>query len=143
MTECKVSLDPDGTNDFGLLLVVQSTDGVRYAHQVAGYACEQRVVQGFVIPLGPPSAADSLVDFFATTFHGNPPLGGWHEWTAGERDECARLVAQVKVLDERREQHATWASLAVDSSRGIDVTEGWVPVESPYGPAVLLFRNSD
>lgn len=141
MTDATIFLDPDGTRDFGLLLVVETSQGVRYEHEVAGHACEERVVQGFVIPLGPTSAADPLIDFFARTFRGNPPPGGWPAWAQDQRDFCADLVSKVQVWDEREADK--WVPLAVDSSRGSEVTEGWIPVLTSYGPGVLLFRNSD
>jgi len=141
MTEAVIRLNPDGIRDFGLLLLVETSHGVRYEHQVAGYACDQRVARGFLIPLGPPAFADPLVEFFARSFRGNPPLSGWLAWAQDQRDTCADLVSKVQVLDQRAAEK--WVRLAVDYSRGGAVTEGWIPVLTPYGPGVLLFRNSD
>lgn len=141
MTDAVILLNPDGIRDFGLLLLVETSHGIRYEHQVAGYACEQRVARGFLIPLGPPASADPLVEFFERSFRGNPPLSGWSAWAQDQRDACAHLVSKVQVWDERVADK--WVPLAVDYSRGDEVTEGWIPVLTPYGPGVLLFRNSD
>jgi hypothetical protein len=141
VTELTIRLNPDGTRDFGLLLLVETSQGVRYEHQVAGYLCEQRVAEGFLIPLGPTLSADPLADFFARSFRGNPPLGGWPAWAEDQRDTCANLISKVEVWDERRAD--PWVPLAIDSSRGGEITEGWIPVLTPYGSGILLFRNSD
>jgi hypothetical protein len=141
MTATTIRLDPDGIRDFGLLLIVETSQGVRYEHQVAGYLCEQRVVQGFIIPLGPPASADPLADFFARAFRGYPPAVGWPAWPEKERETCANLVSSIQVWDQRIAEK--WVPLAVDTTRGGEVTEGWIPVLTAYGPGVLLFRNSD
>jgi len=47
-----ILLDPDGTQDFGLFLIVKAETGIRYVHQCAGYATEERSEEGFLIPLG-------------------------------------------------------------------------------------------
>lgn len=120
---------------------METSQGVRYEHQVAGHACERRVVRGFAIPLRPASAADPLVDFFARSFRGDPPPAGWPAWTQDQRDAYVDLVSNIAVWDERKADK--WVPLAVDYARGGQVTEAWIPVITPYGSGVLLFRNSD
>jgi hypothetical protein len=33
--------------------------------------------------------------------------------------------------------------LELDANRLSELTEGWIPVRSPFGPAILCFRNCD
>src|SRR5712691_539625 len=47
-----IFLDPDGTQDLGLLVIVEARTGVTYRQQCAGTYCDQRIMEGFVIPIG-------------------------------------------------------------------------------------------
>jgi hypothetical protein len=141
-----VFLDPDGTQEFGLFAVVAAPTGVTYAHQCAGFATEVREVEGFLVPLGGPSAARPLVDWFARTFGGNPPFHGspfWDQWTLERVDELAALVAAVPMWRIDRKEGDDRFFLALDRARLHELTEAWVPVRTPYGPGVLVFANCD
>ena len=104
---------------------------------------EVRVAEGFLIPLGGPEAAKPLIDWFWKTFRGNSyqPMA---EWTEIRIAELRALVSSIAcwwtvrdgTQDERR-------FLQLDEARMMECIEGWVPVQTPYGPGILLFENSD
>ena len=142
-----VFLDPGGTQQFGLFVVVQRPTGVTYGHQCAGHATEVRSVEGFLVPLGGPDAAGSLIEFFARTCKGNPPLpdGPWWDtyWTEAAVAELRELVGQIPCWVTAENGDDVRLVLELDESRLREVTEGWLPVNTPIGKAILLFENCD
>lgn len=140
-----VFLDPDGTQDFGVVVIIVAATGVTYAHQCGGLATEIREIEGFAVPVAGPNAAQSLRAFFHQRFMGNVPLSG-ERWTPALLDELGALVADLKLwktfsADSPHSDHP--ASLLLDMVRLPELTEAWIPVETIYGPGVLLFPNSD
>ena len=141
-----VFLDPDGTQDFGLLVVVVLQTGVTYAHQCAGLRTEIREVEGFVIPVGGPEAAAPLLAFFHTRFQGNAPSRASDvapTWTDADVQELEALVSNIPLWKTMRDGGSERACLKLDSSKLSDATEAWIPVQTAYGPGILLFKNSD
>lgn len=148
-----IFLDPDGTQEFGSLVIVAAPTGVVYAHQCGGLTCEDRELEGFAVPVGGPSAARPFRTFFLQEFHGNPPvpgnrgslmLGPW--WTDAQITELQALVEQIALwktyapksgMDDER----TFLKLELD--RLDELTEAWIPVHMAYGRGVLIFANSD
>ena len=65
-----VYIDPNGTGEFGLLVLVRAPTGVVYWHQCAGYMCAQHHAEGFVVSLDDRSAAAEIIAFFARDFSG-------------------------------------------------------------------------
>src|SRR5262245_60782508 len=47
-----VEIDPDGTQDTYLGVIVEYPTGVTYRQQCAGTECDQRSVDGYFVPLG-------------------------------------------------------------------------------------------
>jgi Family of unknown function (DUF6210) len=141
-----VFFDPDGTQDFGLLVVVVLPTGVTYAHQCAGLRAEIREVEGFAIPVGGPEAAAPLLTFFRTRFHGNPPSrvsGVAPTWTDADVQELEALVSNIPLWKTMRDGRSERVFLKLDISKLSDATEAWIPVQTAYGPGILLFKNSD
>ncbi|WP_245872740.1 DUF6210 family protein [Deinococcus planocerae] len=123
-------------------MIVEASTGVTYGEQCMGLACDQREVEGFLIPTF--TDAERLVAFFAR-FHGWPP-GIQEKWKAADVEELAALVAGLRVWrtysnteDRNDEPHF----LVLDRERLAESTEAWVRVLTPYGPGVLIFPNSD
>jgi hypothetical protein len=137
-----VFLNPDGIEDLGLHVIVESPTGVVYAHQCAGSLTEIRTVEGFLIPVGGPDAARRIYDWFWATFGGT--CYGPVEWTGDRIDPLADLVAQIACWlthpdgagDERR-------TLELDRERIGECVEAWIPVRTPYGRGILVLKNSD
>ena len=129
-----------------MLVVVVLPTGVTYAHQRAGLRTEIREVEGFVIPVGGPEAAAPLLTFFRTRFQGNPPSrmsGVAPTWTEADVQELDALVRNIPLWKTMRDGGSKRALLKLDISKLSDATEAWIPVQTAYGPGILLFKNSD
>ena len=141
-----VYIDPNGTGEFGLLVVVEAPTGVVYWHQCAGYMCSQHHAEGFVVPLADREAADEIIAFFAREFSGWPPPSGPEEpWNERNLAELEGIVAKIPYWQrnpERRPDEKR-CPLKLDRSRVEEITEAWVPVVTLDGPGILVFENSD
>jgi len=148
-----IFLDPDGTHELGLVVIVAAKTGVRYAHQCGGHSVEVREIEGFAVPLAGAAAAQPLRTFFWKRFRGNPPafdqsqdalLG--EQWTADALEELETLIGQIafwRTYPPEAGIEDEYAVLQLDQTRLRDLTEGWVPVRTAYGSGVLIFANSD
>jgi hypothetical protein len=137
-----VFLDPDGTSDLGLILLVLAPTGVEYQTQAAGLATTLLTAEGFLIPLGHGDLETQVMEFFHAEFHGHSyaPEAAWTE------DRLVRLellLKQIPIWKTRRDGEDARLHLTLDRTRISELTEAWIPVASPYGPALLLFANSD
>ncbi|MBS1913333.1 MAG: hypothetical protein JST22_15200 [Bacteroidetes bacterium] len=139
-----VFLDPDGTSagqSWPQLLVLRAT-GIVYGSQVAGYANEERRAEGYLVPLGQKDAEKELARFFWEEFHGHSyPASA--TWTEDRLRRLEELVGGIRVMRVWMDDSVTTDSLRLDHARIDELTEAWVPVHSPYGLAILLFRNCD
>jgi hypothetical protein len=143
-----VFLDPDGSIDLGLLLIVRWPTGITYSSQCAGGLTEERSLEGFLIPVGGPMQARPLQDFFARHCHGNPPVVGspwWGAiWTDEVLSELASLIAAIPIWETGEAgDHDRRHFLSFDPERLSELTEAWAPVATPWGPGVLVWDNSD
>jgi hypothetical protein len=150
-----IFLDPDGTQEFGLYVIVETATGVEYSHQCAGLYNEIRTMEGFLVPLGGFDESRPLQKFFRVHFHGNPPLPKEFaasvygaKWTEELLDELEALVAQIDFWktsspNDTEDDQTQRAFLHLDRSRVRELTEAWVPVATVYGVGVLVFSNSD
>jgi hypothetical protein len=138
-----VMLDPDGTLDLnlGVLVVIRSPTGVTYRTQCGGYACLAKSVEGLIIPVAGPETAKRIYDWFWSSFHGWC-CNGRSDWTAEWTQQLRELVAEIPVWysqdgkDER-------GLLLLDDERLDDCSEAWIPVQTKYGPGVMVLANSD
>lgn len=138
-----IFLNPDGTQDFGLHLIIHANTGVVYGHQCAGLANEERTQEGFLIPLSGSTTAKPFIEFFGKEFHGHSSAP---QWTPERMNRLRDLISTViswrtAPKDEGRDDERL--RLMLDDSRFADCAEGWVPVRTVYGPATLVFENSD
>ena len=140
-----IFLDPDGSQDFGLVAIVRDGTGVVYAHQCGGLMNDLCEAEGFAVPLGGPPAARGLVDYFRKRFRGYPPRPPGDAYTAGDRQIISALVSEIPFWHTVREGTGEDEPffLGLDLDRFEEVTEGWIPVLTAYGPAVLVFPNSN
>jgi hypothetical protein len=82
------------------------------------------------------------MDFFRSEFDGASyaPVAVWKE------DRLAKLeslLQEIPAWETRRDGGDSRQHLTLDRTRLDELTEAWIPVASPYGPAVLLFKNCD
>jgi Family of unknown function (DUF6210) len=132
----RIFLDPGHEDAYGLLLLVPATTGVVIEHQVNGHAVEQRETEGFLLPLAGEREAAKFHSWFETQFRGWSEPGDWDDAKYAELDGLLREIASYGEDDAR-------STLALDWEQKSDATEGWVPVMSALGPAILIFENSD
>ena len=138
-----VFLNPGGGPQFGLIVIVEASTGVTYAHQCGGHANDHRVREGFLVPVGGVDAARPIYDWFRRNFRGNcyPPV----EWTGQRLDELAALIGSVPCWSTPAgpavEDRLTFLSL--DTDRLDECVEAWIPVTTPYGKGILVLENSD
>jgi uncharacterized protein DUF6210 len=58
-------IDPDGTGDPGLGVLVLASTNVVYRMQAGGHYTMPLEAEGFLVPIGPPLASNRLREFFA------------------------------------------------------------------------------
>ncbi len=138
-----IVIAPDGTPDFGLIVLIEHSSGIQYEVQCGGHMTERRSREGYIVPVGTAEAARPLRELFARLFRGNPPPAGGNQWTSGKINELDALVAQVPYWTRLPEGIDSRHVLALDRDRAVDLTEAWVPVDTPDGKGVLIFKNSD
>lgn len=145
-----VYLDPDGTLPEWIAIVVRCETGVIYGTQCAGVATEQRYIEGYLVPVG-----GSKYDIDEGNIEVGPLVDVFHEedgckwgWTGRDlpSDRKALLSNLVESVpywrcnpsgDDKKHQ------IRIDESRTDEIAEGWIPIETPDGPGVLLYKNCD
>lgn len=141
-----IFLDPDGTLEPSLLVIVAAPTGVVYGHQCAGHVHEHRELEGFLDVVGGQKAAGPLRSFFDRTFHGWPPPYGGHQWTVEIWATLRELVSAIPSWTTTRDPtdpNNMRTFLEVDEARRDEVTDGWISVLTPLGPGVLVFKPTN
>ncbi len=140
----QVVLDPDGrlqnTGQFGLFLIVEAPTGVYYQHQCAGINCDQRELEGYLVPVGGRKDAQPFIDFFGHEFEGHD-YPSVIVWTGSMIERLNRLVRTMPSYDDEGGSGVLDAEL--DIERLGECTEAWVPVKTQDGNAILIFENFD
>ena len=124
-------------------MVVHAATGVTYLHQAGGVECQQRKVEGYLVPVGDEQDATPFRDLFAVKFRGNPPPLAHNAWADDAISELASLVARVPFWLSQPDGTSERTTLEIDRNHLDDLTEAWVPVITAQGRGVLLFKNSD
>ncbi len=144
-----VCLDADGTMAPWLFVVIRRETGVVYGNQCAGVGCDQRMVEGYLMPLGGVDEDFHAIQLrpFTDVFHANG--GCQYNWRGRDLPDVElrrlrRLVSKVPVWyrdEENGKEEKT--VLQLDEAHLDEVAEAWVPVLTPYGRGVLLYKNCD
>ena len=146
-----VFLDPDGTLGDWTFVIVAAPTGVRYRQQCAGVACEERELEGYLVPVGGVKLDSENGRIEATNltaiFHrgGACVFGSASGRLPADRlQELRRLVAAVPwwTTGESTEPDLR-GYLEIDESRLAELTEAWVPVTTTAGCGVLVWSNCD
>jgi hypothetical protein len=147
MSRRTVFLDPDGTRDVGLVVIVSAGTGVFYRTQCGGLSTVICESEGFLV-LCPPMDV-------ACEHHVQPELAKFfkrlrrteaaHTWPPERVDELEALIERVACWSTSPDDvdNDVRGHLALDRARLSECIEAWVPVHSPHGPAILTFDNSD
>ncbi len=157
----KVVVDPDGTGQSYLGVIVQHATGVEYEQQCAGVECAMRTVEGYYVPLGgwktDPDAGRVEWDELTNVFHrGVGPVGcpfGGAPWPSGSTnlrlpaDRLEELRSAVAAIPywgpEDGPENQRRTGLRLDETRLGELAEAWVPVITPDGPGILTWPNCD
>jgi Family of unknown function (DUF6210) len=134
-----VILDPDGTLTDWMFVIVQRDAGVWYEHQYGGTATRQGLVQGYLIPVSSAEARQLLDELFLRDLKGTGLWGGSRTAAPELVERVRKAVGPVSCW----RSGAGWEALRLDEARLADIDEGWVPVISADGPALLVWPNSD
>jgi hypothetical protein len=127
----------------GTYVIVEAPTGIVYQTQVGGHACDQKTLEGFLLPCHPADHDDTrtLENFFHETFRGFPPITRGREWNPSDLHKLREIVSQFIV--GCAEAESAYSHLTFDDSRSSQATEGWLPVLTPWGPGILVHENSD
>jgi hypothetical protein len=138
-----IFIDPDGTADVGLCLIVQHPTGVVYANQCGGFATEEKPVEGYLVPLGNRKIEDEIFDFFWREFGGHCYWPN-NRWTEDRVRELNGILTSISCwTTPERGAESQCGVLQLDTSRIEECIEAWIPVLSPMGKGILILGNSD
>lgn len=142
----RVFIDPDGTlsSSIAVHLLVKAPTGVVYGTQCNGICNEVRWAEGFLVPVADRATGEALQNWFVERFG----AGISHEgpfrthWSPQLIEELQAIIEPIKFwFDDGSGDRPT--SICFDRDRLNECLEGWVPVKTAFGDAVLLFANSD
>jgi Family of unknown function (DUF6210) len=147
----RVMLDPDGSLGEGwMFVIVSAATGVEYHHQCGGVACDQRSIEGYLVPVDnfalPSDRSGPGTEDFTQVFHHRSACRWGYRGSAlpAERLEKLKHLVQAvpfwRMNDEGPDDRLT---LKMDHRRLDEVLEAYVPVVTPDGPGVLLWENCD
>lgn len=142
-----VELDPDGTfAEDWMAVVIRHSSGVVYINQSVGVACQQRMVEGYLVMLGDPA-----FDVDSPPIKGDQLIAIFHDgdtcmwpWTGADvPEECIqRLAGLMRQIVFWSYEHGL-GPLELDLARRDEIAEAWIPVLTPDGSAVLMYQNCD
>ncbi len=148
----RVFIDPDGTfKPQWLVVVIEAATGVIYSQQCCGNVCDQREVEGYLVPLGGLKAdpGKGLVDpdEFTAVFHERDGCvwgSSYGSLPAARLERLRELVREVPFWICKEGEHIDQRSfLELDERHLDDITEAWVPVLTAAGRGVLMWANCD
>jgi hypothetical protein len=153
-----VCLDPVGTIEDLLGIIVEAATGVVYEQQCAGTETDVRAAEGYYVPLGGFRMAPDGGRFEAMAlrqpFHhrGGCRYGGsphqlppdTSNLPAERLDDLRMVIAAIPywVRGDSTEADRR-VPLQLDEGRIGELVEAWVPVVTPDGPAILVWQNCD
>lgn len=140
-----VYIDSDGTFGDWIAIVIENKTGIIYGTQCHGVICEQRYVEGFLIPCGGLliNADDGLLTsaMLTSPFHSNGCM--YNESFQSRVDEIAAIVQQIPIWHYVNINDCTRDYLELDQDRAYEICEAWIPIKTKFGRGVLLWNNCD
>jgi hypothetical protein len=146
-----VYLDPDGTWDEWLIVAINHPTDVIYGTQCAGINNSQRLIEGYLVPLGGAQfqyekgriKPEALRAVFHRGQHCLSDLDG-QSLPDDRRVQLVTLIEAIPYWHTTLDVNAdTRSHLSLDQDRNNELVEAWIPVQTPDGPGVLLYRNCD
>lgn len=144
-----IFIDADGTPSAWLYLIVEKSTQVFYASQCAGLENQIRNTEGYLIPLiGLTFDTDVLLDEYSyqlrQIFHQGQSCRSATKLNTQQLDQLRSCIENITIWFTSNEQEEDQRQhLCLDISRQEEITEAWVPVISPYGKAILIWKNCD
>ena len=142
MAKHYVFLDPDGSFELGVHVLIEARTGVVYGNQCNGAAAEERRVEGFLVPLGMLEQEEALSRFFCA-LRGNRFAPRTLNWSTAEIDALNEIVQTIEYWECELDGEDTLHSLTLDYDRIKECVEAWVPVKTPGQRGYLVWKNSD
>lgn len=145
-----VYLDPDGTLAAWIAIVVRCDTGVVYGTQCGGVATEERFVEGYLVPVG-----GSKCDVEGGGIEIGPFVHVFHEdsdckWDWNGRDLpperqtlLSNLVKSIPFWGCSLDREDRRYPIQIDNDRAEEIAEAWIPIKTPDGAGVLVYKNCD
>ncbi len=125
-----------------MLTIVAHPTGVVYSHQCGGHSSLEQSLEGFLIPLGEPDLAQGIFDWFWREFRGHC-YAPETDWTADRITKLRDLIAEIPCWHTGESREDSRSFLQLDTVRMRECVEAWIPILTPYGPGILILKNSD
>jgi hypothetical protein len=149
MQSVYIFLDPDGTQQLGIFVIVAAYTGVTYGQQCAGTTTDVRELEGFLLPVSTDltrtkqEGLAQLVNFFKAyqRFMNDTQSSQWPETLL---EELELIIEAIRDWESKKETEIDVPhTLLFDKTRLSEIAEAWVPVHTVYGPGILTWHNSD
>ncbi len=144
-----IFIDADGTQTAWLYLIAEKPTQVFYATQCAGMENEIRHVEGFLIPLielsfNTHDLLDEYTQKLKHIFHQGKHCRNDSKLNQQQLDQLQCCIENITIwLSTSDQVEDQRQHLFLDLNRLDEITEAWVPVISPYGQAILIWKNCD
>lgn len=149
MKSSYIFIDADGTQATWLYLIIEKPTQVFYATQCAGLNNEIRSTEGFLIPLiglsfNMHDVLDEYTHKLRHIFHQGQHCRSGKKLTQQQLTQLQNCIENITVwLSMSNQVEDQRQHLFLDMNRLEEITETWVPVISPYGQAILMWKNCD
>jgi len=140
-----IFIDTDGTLDSWIYLLVESKTNIIYSSQCNGTDNEIRYLEGFLVPVGGEVYNVSLnqkinIDKLINIFKKKSKT----QTNNFDIEELKRNIEQITIwYSEEIDGNDIRDHLMLNLDRLDEVVEAWVPVLTPWGGGVLIWKNSD
>jgi hypothetical protein len=132
-----VVIDADGTLGSFLGVIVRSETGIIYEVQCNCTATDQRGVEGFYVPVG-----GAKYDADAGSVQASELRSAFHSGRKLSFGRLRDIVEDIPYWASRTNQESR-SHLQLDETRSAEAVEAWVPVVTPDGPGILVWKNCD
>jgi hypothetical protein len=138
----KIFIDPFGREKIGICLLFKGKTGIIYSTQCGGLSTIEKVIEGYLVPLGEKEIEDAIFNFFMKEFGENcyPPHNNW----TNERIEALNLILKnIPVSFEDANGNDEQDIIEFDKENKSECIEAWIPIVCKKGRGFLTLKNSD
>lgn len=140
-----IFIDPDGTFDNWIYLLVENQTNIVYSSQCNGTDNEIRYLEGFLIPIGGDVYDVGMnqkidIDRFVNIFKKKSKF----QTNNFNIEELKKIIENITIwYSEEIDGNDVRNYLMLNESRINEAVEAWIPVLTPWGDGVLVWKNSD